>query len=206
MEKLESRIALIISYIFHPVFMPLYSLLLLFNLKSFFSFEIVFKARLMLTAFVFTTTILFPLLIIMMMKRQGLIRSYRMETKQERIYPYLVIAIFYFLNFNMFRQLELPEMYVFFALGSAIILFVVAIVNLWWKISTHMIGVGGVFGLIAGISLRMSMDMTFPLMAAILLAGIIGYARLKLNAHKPVQVYTGFLAGVGIMICVFLFL
>lgn len=184
--------------------MPLYGLLLLFNLRSFFTFELMLKARLMLIAFVFSTTILFPLLIIWLMKRQGLIRSFRMETRQERIYPYLVIAIFYFLNFNMFRQLELPVMYIYYTLGAALLLVTVIIVNLWWKISIHMIGMGGIVGLLCGISLRMGMDMSFLIMAAFMLSGIIGYARLKLASHNSSQIYVGFLAGAAIMLGIFL--
>ena len=104
---MEERLAKIISYIFHPIFLPLYSLILLFDLKSCFSFELIFKARLMLMAFVAITTIVFPLSIILLMKHQGF---------------------------------------------------------------------------------------------------ILGYARLKLNSHKPLEIYAGFLAGAFVMLCVFYFI
>ncbi|MGD0710043.1 MAG: hypothetical protein ABR968_02595 [Bacteroidales bacterium] len=200
---MENRIAKIISYIFHPVFMPAYSLLLLFNLKSFFNFELEFKSKLILLGFVLITTVVFPLLIVLLMKRQGFIQSYQMETRQERRFPYLITAIFYFLAYNMFRQMHLPDMYIFSMMGAAALLVIVIIVNLWWKISTHMVGMGGVFGLITGLSLKLGIDMTFIIAAIMLVSGIVGYARLRSGSHKPAEIYTGFLTGAVVMFAIF---
>jgi hypothetical protein len=200
---MENRIAKFISYLFHPVFMPVYCLLLLFNLKSYFSFELELKSRLILLAFVVITTLVFPLLIILLMKRQGFIQSYMMETRQERRFPYLITAIFYFLTYNMFRQMQLSDMYIYYMLGATFLLVIVVIVNLWWKISTHMIGMGGVFGLIMGLALNLGIDMIFIIAIIIFLSGIVGYARLKLNSHKPAEIYSGFLAGAFVMFGIF---
>jgi hypothetical protein len=200
---MESRIAKFISYILHPVLMPAYSLLLLFNLKSFFNFELEFKSKLILLGFVLITTVVFPLLIVLLMKRQGFIQSYAMETRQERRFPYLITAIFYFLTYNMFRQMHLPDMYIFSMMGAAALLVIVIIINIWWKISTHMVGIGGIFGLIMGLSLKLGMDMTFIIAAIILVSGIVGYARLKSSSHKPAEIYSGFLTGVVVMFAIF---
>jgi hypothetical protein len=159
----------------------------------------------MLLAFVSVTTIFFPLIIIYLMKRQGLIQSFQMETSRERRYPYLITAIFYFLTYNMFRQLQLPDMYTLYMMGATFLLIVVVIFNIWWKISTHMVGIGGVFGLVTGLALNLSLDLMFLIMIVMILAGIIGFARLKLNSHKPSEIYTGFLAGAVIMMGIFYF-
>ena len=200
---MENRIAKIISYIFHPVLMPAYSLLLLFNLKSYFNFELEFRSRLILFAFVLITTVVFPLLIVLLMKRQGFIQSFLMETRQERRFPYLITAIFYFLTYNMFRQMQLPGMYVFYMMGATSLLVMVVIVNLWWKISTHMVGMGGIFGFITGLSLKLGIDMTFIIAIIILVSGIVGYARLRSSSHKPAEIYTGFLTGAVVMFAIF---
>lgn len=200
---MESRIAKFISYILHPVLMPAYSLLLLFNLKSFFNFELEFKSKLILLGFVLITTVVFPLLIVLLMKRQGFIQSYAMETRQERRFPYLITAIFYFLTYNMFRQMHLPDMYIFSMMGATSLLVIVVIVNLWWKISTHMVGLGGVFGLITGLSLKLGIDMIFIIASIMLVSGIVGYARLKSGSHKPAEIYSGFLTGAIVMFAIF---
>ncbi len=203
---MENKIAKIISYFFHPIFLPVYCIFLLLNLKSYFSFEIVFNARLMLLSFVATTTIIFPLLIIYLMKRQGYIQSFQMKNLQERRYPYLITAIFYILTYNMFRQLQLPDIYILYMMGASFLLIIIVIINIWWKISTHMVGIGGVTGLAIGIAIKMGIDLMFPIIIITFIAGIIGFARLKLNSHKPSEIYAGFIVGVIVMTGIFYFL
>lgn len=201
---METRLAKFISCIFHPVFMPVYGLLLLFNMKSFFSLELILKARLLILAFVFVTTVLFPLLIVALMKRQGFIESYQMKTREERRFPYLITAVFYFVTYQMLRQMQLPEIYSFYFMGATLLLAMVVIINIWWKISIHMVGVGGICGMLCGLTLALSFNMIFLISLIFLISGIVGYARLKLETHKSSEVYCGFLAGFSIMLGLYL--
>jgi membrane-associated phospholipid phosphatase len=59
---------------------------------------------------------------------------------------------------------------------------------------------------IIGISFRLSIDLRFISMCSILIAGFVGFARLKLNAHSPSQVYTGFLLGFLVEFLLMIFL
>jgi len=205
MDKFENHFAKILSYIFHPVFLPLYCLLLLLNIKSYFTFELIFKAKLLLILFVSVSTIFFPLVMIFLMKKQGLIKSYQMNNRQERIYPYIIVVIFYFLTYNLFRQMQLPDIFLLYMLGATLLLLIVIIINIWWKISTHMVGIGGVLGLVAALMIKLSLNLIFLFAVIILLAGLIGFARLKLNSHKPLEIYAGLLAGIFIMLGIFCF-
>ena len=72
-------------------------------------------------------------------------------------------------------------------------------VNFYRKISLHMIGIGGFTGLFLGLSLNFGINLNTEMIAGILLAGIIGFARLKSNSHQPAEIYTGFLMGVLVM-------
>lgn len=72
------------------------------------------------------------------------------------------------------------------------------IITTRWKISIHMLGIGGVIGAIIGISQRFQFDHSLLLMGLILFAGLIGFARLKTNSHNYRQVYAGFILGVAI--------
>ena len=140
------------------------------------------------------------------MKRQGYIQNLHMENLRERRLPYMIVVIFYFLTYNMFRQMELPSMFTNYMLGATVLLIIVTVVNFWWKISTHMIGIGGVFGVITGIAIKLDLDLMFIIMMVTVLSGIIGYSRLKLDAHKPSEIYTGFITGALVMIAIFCFL
>jgi hypothetical protein len=200
---METKAAKIISYLFHPVFMPLYGLLLLFSFKNIFAQQLLFQAKLMILSFVFLSTVAFPMLVIYMMKKQGFIKSITMDNRSERIIPYMVVAIFYFMTYHMFRQLELPFIYSLFMMGSAFLIALVTLISFRWKISTHMVGIGGIAGVLIGLSFNLSINLISIIGSVILLSGIIGFARLKLNAHKPSEVYSGFLMGVLIMSVLF---
>ena len=203
---MEEKIAKGISYIFHPIFLPVYCLMLLFNLDLIFTFELTLKAKLILFFFITVSTIILPLCIIYLMKRQKFIASYQMETRDERRYPYLIVAIFYFFSYNIFRQLQLPDMYALYFMGAAFLLLLVVLINIWWKISIHMIGIGGVFGTVTGISISLEANLLFLMMFISILAGIIAFARLRLNAHKPAEVYGGFLLGAFVMASILIWL
>jgi membrane-associated phospholipid phosphatase len=69
-------------------------------------------------------------------------------------------------------------------------------VSLRWRISSHMLGIGGIIGLIMATSIIYGADIILYLVISMLLAGFIGFSRLSLNAHTPAQVYTGLAVGI----------
>jgi membrane-associated phospholipid phosphatase len=58
-----------------------------------------------------------------------------------------------------------------------------------------MVGIGGIIGLLSAITHLFGIPTNQFLMLAILLAGIIGTARLYLNEHTSTQIYSGFMMG-----------
>jgi len=129
-----------------------------------------------------------------------------MPTKEERTFPYLVMSVIYFVMYMMLSQSALPSIYSFFLLCSTILGLVLLVLNLKIKISAHTAGIGGITGLLSGIAYRLDIDLTFPVLIVIALAGIVGYARLRLDAHKPSEIYFGFLAGITVFLLLTLFL
>jgi len=201
---MEEKTAKIISIVFHPLLIPTFTTLILFNINSYISLLIPYGAKLLILAMIFITTFLFPLLFIVIMKRRGIIKTLQIETREERVYPFAITAIFYFISYNMVRQLQISEIYHLFLLGSTILIIIALLINFYSKISIHMIGVGGLLGFLIGLSLRTNTDLLVFIFLIILIAGIIGFARLKLSAHKPVQIYSGFIVGAFIMLIIFL--
>ncbi len=201
---MEEKIAKIISVVFHPMLIPSYTILILFNINNYISLLIPFSAKLLILGMVFITTFLFPILFIFIMKRKGIVKTLQMETREERIYPFAVTAIFYFLSYYMLKQLHISDIYYLFLLGATFLIIIALLITFYWKISVHMIGIGGMLGALIGISFRINIDFVILIALTVLCSGIVGFARLKLNAHKPMQIYTGFLSGVIIMLLVFL--
>ena len=118
-----------------------------------------------------------------------------METLNERIIPYTGAVLYYFALFYLFYNAEFPNIFKILILGAAISILLTIFISLTWKISAHTIGIGGIAGAALGINYRLQLDMHFILMGVVLIAGVVAYARLQLNAHTPAQVYSGFLLG-----------
>lgn len=66
-----------------------------------------------------------------------------------------------------------------------------------------MIGIGGLLGILISISYLTKYDLTIFYIIVIITAGLIGFARLQLQEHKPSQIYLGFLLGLLVQIGLF---
>lgn len=201
---MAERISRGISVIFHPILMPVYILLLLLNDSLFITLLIPFKSKMILTGIVFLTTIALPLLSVWVFYRLRLISSILLKSREERIYPLLIVAIFYYMTYYLLKSFPVSFLFSYYMLGSALLVICGLIISFWMKISLHMLGIGGFLGVFLGLSLKLSLDFTGLIFPLILLSGIIGSARLNENSHKPSEIYTGFLAGVTVMSCLFL--
>mgnify|MGYP000107535951 CR=1 FL=1 len=129
-----------------------------------------------------------------------LIASLEMHTKEERKFPYLAAAIFYFSEAYFLMHWDVPVLVQAMMLGATLPIVITLIINIYWMISAHMIGIGGLCGMMLAISYRLQINIHFTLIALFLLAGLVAYSRLKLNAHSSAQVYAGFLLGVFVQL------
>jgi hypothetical protein len=196
---IESKLARVISHVFHPLLMPPYVLILLLNLNSFLSRSLPFSYKMTLLCVVLLTTVLFPLFLTWMLLRLRIISSVFMTIKEERIYPILSISLFYYLTYFLLKGIHISTIFNYFMLGATLLAILSLAVNFYRKISLHMIGIGSVTGLFLGLSLHFGINLNAEMVSAILLAGIIGFARLKSNSHQPAEIYTGFALGVLVM-------
>jgi len=203
---MEERIARMFTIVFHPLFIPFYMLLILLNVNTFFAMMIPIKAKLLLTGLVFLTTILLPLLIVFLLYRLKLVKSFYLQSREERIYPLLAVAVFYYLTYYMLKSFPISFIFSYYMLGSTFLTILAMIISFYRKISLHMIGIGGMVGLLMGLSLNLSLDLTWFVISAIILGGFLGFARIQSNSHKPSEIYSGFLVGACVMFLLFIFL
>lgn len=201
---MEIRIAKLISYVLHPLLMPTYGFLLLFFSNNYISTFTAPEVKLIVLGITFVFTFLLPAFNVLILLKTGRIKSLEMETNNERFLPYISTTLYYFALFYLFYNAGFPNVFKIVVLGASICLLLTLLINLKWKISAHTIGIGGTAGVVLGVMYRLKLDMEMVFMITLFLAGIIGFARLKLNAHSPAQVYTGFLLGfiveLGLMI------
>ncbi|MBL7814446.1 MAG: hypothetical protein JNL70_05525 [Saprospiraceae bacterium] len=205
--------AQIISVVAHPLLMLTYMLLLLllvnpylFGVNSISDLE---SRKLILS--VFFSSFLLPAIAIFLMLKLELISSLEMRNKQDRIGPFIVTGVFYLWIFqNVLRNNDMPTAFLIAVLGTTMGLFLCFLINLFFKISLHATGIGGYIGMVL-ITMWLysygtfdmwlpfvgscSVSINFVLIASILIAGLIGSARLGLGAHTSRELYSGFLLG-----------
>ena len=99
----------------------------------------------------------------------------------------------------MLSKLQIAPVFSYFMIGATLLLIITLVINLFWKISSHMVAMGAVMGAVTGISLLLAINLKLLIIMIILVSGLVAYSRLKLNAHFPVQVYAGFMLGVVVM-------
>ncbi|MDZ7742292.1 MAG: hypothetical protein U5Q03_11200 [Bacteroidota bacterium] len=201
---MEKKIASIISHIFHPLLMPTYLMAVLLNLHTYFALVIPSEAKWRILLLIFAITFAFPLLLTYLMLRIRMIRSFEMRSREERVFPLITTVIFFYLAYYLIKEVNISPVYSYFSIGATLVAVIALILNFFWKISIHMLGQGAVFGTLLGISLTFFVNIPGLLFFSVVIAGITGYARLKLQAHKPLQVYAGFLGGAIIMLVLFL--
>lgn len=197
--------AKIISSIFHPLIMPIIGVLIIFNTDSYINYAVPEELKKAVLILVGTSTFILPLLISLLLLNKKIINSLEMETQKERIIPYSFTIAFYVFTLYMLKQAPVPPIIFNFLVGATLSIIIAFVVNMKWKISAHMIGVGGLVGALLCVSILLEIYVTPYLILALLSAGLVGSSRLVLNAHTPSQVYAGFATGIICQIVILYF-
>lgn len=197
-----------VSYIFHPFFVPFFSLVFLMywpsDSRSFLIQDVLFflpeanKKGLMIV--IGTLTLAAPVVSILILYYSKIISSIHLDNKEERRLPY-GLTVFYLLltYFILYRAPENSlSPYIYAAIFSTLIsLLFLYITAPFMKISAHMTAWGGLIGFM--IAYLRDVDVLygkFILIAIILIAGVVGMSRIFLKSHTPGEVYLGFLTAV----------
>ncbi|MEO7524700.1 MAG: hypothetical protein ABIT58_11430 [Ferruginibacter sp.] len=185
------------SYVFHPVFIPLYFtwFLLYVHPSAFSGFSAAEKKQTMLI--VALNLVFFPLMSVLLTKAVGFIDSILMRTQKDRIIPYILCGIFFFWAYLVFKnQPQYPLFLTSYILGIFLASSAALIANIYFKISMHAIGMGGLIGIFLMIARSNTMLMTWPLSMALLATGFVCTSRLLSRNHDPKDIYLGLFLGI----------
>lgn len=200
---MEKKIAQVTSYLFHPLLMPTYMMAILFCLPTFFSSSIPIDKKLIILAYVFIITFIFPVVMAFVFLKMKVIQSLQMFNRQERSLPYLSVIIFYYSIYYLFKNTQLSGIYILIFLAIVLLTIIAFFINFKFKISIHSMAIGALTGILIGLSIRLNLNLIPIILAIILVSGLVCFARLALNAHKSSEVYVGYLLGIGYMLLVF---
>lgn len=186
------------SIVFTPFYLPIVGLTALFIFSYLSIMPLSYKLKLLLLVYLFT--ILIPTVLIRIYRiYQGRTRL-DIGQKEQRMVPYLISILCYFACYYLMELLHIPHIISIILLIALFIQILCAIINVWWKISTHTAAIGGVAGAIVAFSLIFAFNPVWWFSLVIILAGMVGTSRIILRQHTLSQVIAGFLVG---LVCAF---
>jgi hypothetical protein len=191
-------LANLFSYVFHPILLPLYvTWALAFVHPTYFvGFSTTGKYKVLLLVAI--NAFAFPLIAVLLLKALGFIDSVLLKTQKDRIIPYIASMTFFFWTQYVLREQNfVPRILVAFMFGVFISSSAALIANIYFKISMHAIGMGGLLGLFLVIMQQNTMLMTAPLTLALLITGIVCTSRMIVSDHRPKEMYAGLLVGLA---------
>lgn len=187
------RVAKVISAIFTPFSIPFLTFLVLF-LFSYLSI-MPLKYKLIVLGIVYCFTILMPTITIFLFRKINGFALHELSERKKRYVPILLTIISYVFCLMMMHKLKNPWFMTGIILTSLVVLIICIIVNLKWKLSEHMAGIGGVVGGLISFSTIFGYNPVWWLCFFILVAGVLGTARIILGHHSLGEVLYGFAVG-----------
>ena len=188
------KLSKFISFAFHPILMPTYAILLLFVSFPLFSEFMSIKQKIQIIKLAVVFTFLLPIFSVVILKKFKIVSSFYMENQKERRWPLLFTLGWFYLLLRLLETLHAHYIIVTLMLGAMLILLISAIISNFWKISLHMLGIGGVLGAFLAIHTLFGGNI-FLIITLLFCAGLVGFARVNEDAHTLKQVYLGFLVG-----------
>jgi hypothetical protein len=120
--------------------------------------------------------------------------------------PLLVGVISYVLCAVTLSDVAVATLVRKFVLAAACCEALALIVTPFWKISPHLICMGGVTAMFMLLSVAGAGQHFWALVVTILLSGALASARLHLGAHNPWQVAAGYFGGLTVAILAMIYL
>lgn len=183
----------IISYIFHPLFIPIGGTVFYFLVTPKASSLEIQSGNVLP---IFILTVIIPIIFFLILKNLGVINSIFLPTIKERKYPlYISCVLLLMILYKVIPNNYVHELFYYFtglltATGAALIL-----LFLKFKTSMHLLGMGSLLMFMIGLSIHFEINITLAISVFTLLTGLVATSRLFLKAHSRAELLIGFLIG-----------
>ncbi len=190
------KILISISYIFHPIFIPIFACLFYFfvneNYVSYSKYEVY-----LILLQVVILTFMIPISFYYLLRSLDKIDSIMVSKLSQRKLPLIFQAVLLFVLINKgATENRIPELYYYFLAG--LISTILAILFLFAKIkaSLHMLGIGSLLFFVVGISIHTQTNFLISIGILTFLTGIVASSRLEMKAHDFKELSLGLLIGI----------
>ena len=183
----------LISYILHPIFIPLYITILYIRI-----FKQILTDELSeyLLSLIIIGTLALPLLTIFLLLNTKLINSILLETQKERIIPIISTGIYIYVTAKLLMAGNLNSPLNSYLIGIVVTLSWILIFSRRMKISLHTAAISSALGFLIYLSNIFLIDLQPLIIVFIITLGFISTARIKLEAHTYKEIAIGILFGI----------
>ncbi|MBP3245027.1 MAG: hypothetical protein J6M59_07995 [Bacteroidaceae bacterium] len=189
-----------VSTMFTPLCVPLLAFAILFTFSYLSLLTLGF--RLVVLGMVASFTIILPKFAILLYRKMNGWTLRQASKRKNRVVPYLLTITCYIACLYLMYSLAMPRFLSAIIMAGLIVLVICITINLWWKISTHMAGIGGLIGGLIPLSMSFEYNMTWWMCCAIIFAGMLGTSRMILRQHSLGQIIVGFFVGFFSAFCI----
>ncbi len=184
-----------VSMVFTPFYLPLVEMIILF----FFTYmsELNLGYRLSILGMVYLFTILLPTFLIRLYRKHQGWNLFELGKQERRMVPYIISILCYSACFYVMSVRNVASFMGRIVIAALVIQVLCAVINVWWKISTHTAAIGGVVGALMAFSVLFYFNPVWWLCLVFFVAGLVGTSRMILLQHSLLQVVSGF--GVGLV-------
>ena len=179
------------------LFMPLYAPLLVFFGLFLFSYMrmLPWGYKLIVLAVVYFFTVFVPTMGITAFRLFKRWTHLELSHREHRHMPYILTLVSYGACLVLMTKMNAAMFFRGVVMAALVCQIICVTINAWWKVSTHMVGMGGLVGALNAFSILFYYNPVWPFCALLLLSGALGTSRIILRQHSLAQVLVGF--GIG---------
>lgn len=196
-EKRIIQTAKVLSTIFSPFYVPCWVLLTLFLFSYLQLLPFGYRCYLLFIVFIFT--VLLPQTGINIFRMVMKWTHHQLSVRENRYMPYIITICSYVTCLGLMTHLNVAMFIRSIVMAAFVAQILCAIINCWWKISTHMVGMGGLLGALFAFSAIFFYNPVWYACGLILLCGAVGTSRIILRQHSLEEVLAGFAVGITCM-------
>jgi membrane-associated phospholipid phosphatase len=181
----------VLSALFSPLLIPTYCMTTAMWITPL--VNVAERVRFISTVVVLGLTALVPLVALLTMIRSGVVSDLDVSQRKQRFRPMLAILSCYILTVAYICWVNAPWWLIMYFVSGCITTIVVGLITLKWKVSGHAAGLGNMIGMLSALCVQglTNVQIVPWIMVAIIIAGLVGSARVILHKHTPLQVFVG---------------
>ncbi|WPP51625.1 phosphatase PAP2 family protein [Catalinimonas niigatensis] len=202
------KLSIAISILMHPLLMPTFLFAFLLYYAPVITQPINAKAANYLLLAVLITTFLLPMISITALRfsdfmNKGKITALSIPQRKDRILPFFFTSLFYIITTYMFfSKFRVSQVLVIILAAITLIILIISFLTFFIKVSAHSASAGALMGFLLGLGFKYPQErILWPLLAIILLGGMVMSARLYLNTHRPIDIIIGSIVGFSVSLC-----